>query len=475
MNFIGKIKEMPIQAKASLAYTIANLISKGISIITVPIFTRILTTAEVGIGTTYSAWYSIIYSVVTLSLTSGSLNIAMVHYQNNRDRYESSILSICTLTGSIFLIFSLVFGNAFSEISSLGQNLIILISISLIINPALELWYARQRYEYKYKSSVAVSISVTILSAAIGVVMVLTLRDYTGINLGEVKTVSQGIVLLIASSMCYFYVMIKGKCFFDKDMWKNALAWSLPLIVHSLSKSVLDLSDRVMISSMCGQSEAGIYGTVYSLAMLSLIVWNAINTSLIPTTFEKLEKCDYISLRKIVNSIVAIFGITALCVTLLAPEILLLFTTDEYLKAVQLVPALSAGIFFTAIYNIYGNFLLYKKKTGYIMIGTLVAAITNIILNLIGISLFGYMAAAYTTWISFVLLAGIQARVCERSYSFRVLDDKSLFLAATCISLLCVACNLIYNLRVLRFIIVATLVIIVGIKRKKIFALISKI
>lgn len=463
----NKILHLSLPARASLAYMIANIVSKGVSVITVPIYTRLLTTTEIGVGTTYSSWYAIIYSIITLSLTSGSLNIAMMEYKDERNKYESCCLTITSITGVLFLIIYWSNIEFINKVTTMTTSITILLGVSLIFNPALDLWYARQRYEYKYLSSVIVSLSITVFSAVLAIVIIVYLKN-TDVDLGQVKVISQGSIQIGFALVFYFYIFIKGKTLFNKSMWKDALVWSLPLIVHSLSKSILDLSDRLMIAKICGKSEAGIYGTVYSFAMLSLIIWNAINTSLIPTTFEKLESNDKESLNAIIQPILVVFGGIAILLTLFAPEILLVFTTKEYMDAVYLIPALSAGIYFTALYNIFGNFLLFRKKTNVIMIGTVVAAISNITLNYIFIKMIGYMVAAYTTLVSFIMLALMQGLMSKKVFGYSLIDTKKTILVSFVVCILCNLCNLVYDKKLIRYAMIGIFIILVVIYKKKI-------
>ncbi|MDK2810946.1 MAG: hypothetical protein PWR27_1655 [Petroclostridium sp.] len=468
INFFRKYKLLPIQTKASIAYTFASLVSKGINIITIPIFTRLMTTYEVGIGATYTSWYNILYSIVTLSLCSGSLNIAMMDYKNQRGAYQSACLTLSTISGGVFVFIYLIFEKQFHKIFMLDSPVMLILIISLIINPALDFWYTRQRYEYKYFSSVIVTILVAVLPAIVSVLCVIVAKSNDATNLGNIKVLSQNIIIIGISLVFYIILMVKGRCYINISMWKYALQLSIPLIIHGLAKNVLDVSDRLMISYMCGKSYAGIYGSIYSLSMISLILWNAINASLIPVTFEKLERKQYRELNRMLYPVILFFGITSVVVTLFAPEILAIFTTKEYYSAVYLVPALCAGIFFSSLYNIYGNMLLFKKKTVNIMFASIVAALVNIGLNFAFIRIFGYMSAAYTTLLSFILLAigqGIMVRVV---YKKKIIRDELFFLLAMIITVACLVCNLLYNYMFLRFFVIFIILVSLFANRKKI-------
>ena len=60
---------MPLAIKAGLWFTICNLLQKGISFITVPIFTRIMSTEDYGLYSIYISWYSIMTIFATLHLS----------------------------------------------------------------------------------------------------------------------------------------------------------------------------------------------------------------------------------------------------------------------------------------------------------------------------------------------------------------------------------------------------------------------
>ena len=88
-----KKKELSVGVKASIIYTVASLLSKGLAIVTVPIFTRLMTTEEMGVVNIYNSWNSMISVVATLSLTSGGLQLAMKEFESERNKYLSSVLS----------------------------------------------------------------------------------------------------------------------------------------------------------------------------------------------------------------------------------------------------------------------------------------------------------------------------------------------------------------------------------------------
>ena len=124
------------------------------------------------------------------------------------------------------------------------------------------------------------------------------------------------------------------------------------------------------------------------------------------------------------------------------------------------MPPIAAGVFLTSISNMYTNILIYYKKTKYIMYASIIAAVVNVILNLVFISRFGYMAAAYTTLVAYIVLAGCQAfcaktiqnRISGKSNS--VYNDKAVMIIAM-ITIITVFIGLIlYKYSVIRYLII---------------------
>ena len=50
--------------KAGIWYTISTLLVKSISIISTPLYTRLMSTADYGISATFNTWYALLLSLI---------------------------------------------------------------------------------------------------------------------------------------------------------------------------------------------------------------------------------------------------------------------------------------------------------------------------------------------------------------------------------------------------------------------------
>ena len=186
-GLINKIRNIPPSVKSAVVYTASSVITSGLAIITVPIFTRLMSTEQIGIVNIYNSWYSLISAFATLSLTSGGFAVAMNEYADKRDEYESSILSLTSIIAIIIALVYLIAPAFWQKTLGLSNKLIILMLVGFLVTPARDFWLARQRYEYKYKLAGAVSILTAVVASALSIFVVvsLSIKGQTNIASGR--------------------------------------------------------------------------------------------------------------------------------------------------------------------------------------------------------------------------------------------------------------------------------------------------
>ena len=102
-KFKKKWNNVPLTVKVSTAYTVCSILQKCLSFITLPLFTRLLTTEEYGQYTIYSSWSGILMIFLTLNLAYGSFQTAMIKYEDKRSEYINSIQGISLFLSFLFL------------------------------------------------------------------------------------------------------------------------------------------------------------------------------------------------------------------------------------------------------------------------------------------------------------------------------------------------------------------------------------
>lgn len=469
---LGKITNMSESAKSAIVYTMATLFSRGLAIITVPIFTRIMSTDQIGVVNLYNSWYTMISAVATLSLTSGGYMVAMKEYPNERDQYQSSVLTLTSIIAILIALVYFAFSSFWNTLIGLPSSLVVLMLIGFFVAPARDFWFLRQRYEYKYKLAGIVSIGGALAASALSVVAVLKISQQDAGSTAEGRLFANYFVLYGVSAVIWLITMLRGKTFYNKDFWKLSLSLSIPLIGYSLAAQILNVSDRMMIGQMVNNSAVGIYSTLYTVSSISLMVWQAIHSSFVPYLFKSLESKDT-GIKKISLQLMILYAGVAVVLTYLAPEIVRILATEEYYEAIYIMPPIAAGVFFTAFANIYSDIAVYYKKTKYVMYPAAIAALVNLVLNYIFIKAYGYMAVAYTTLLSYILMAlfqGLWARkLCKENgiEGNAVFEDRKLMVLAIATTLLCLLGIALYKFYIIRYLFVVVMAVLSLVLYKK--------
>ena len=88
-KIITKYNSMSKVVKASFWFTICSVLSKGMAFLTIPIFTRIMTTEEYGYVTLYNSWLLIITTICTLQVTYGGFYNGMIKFRKKKEQTSS--------------------------------------------------------------------------------------------------------------------------------------------------------------------------------------------------------------------------------------------------------------------------------------------------------------------------------------------------------------------------------------------------
>lgn len=442
-----KISNITVEAKSSMAFAISSLISTGMSYLTTPIFTRMLSAEEYGRVVDFLTWQSLFAIVALFSLNYGVFNNGMLDYKEDRDCYCFSLLILSNIITVCVATIVIVFSFFFSDIIEINLTFLVIMFLVFLVQPAYNFWVARQRYEYKYKAALIVA---TIIAVMAPIVSVLCVMFISGDKAG-IRIVSLEVVLLIVYLFFYFYIARKAKWKIKKGYLKEAFIFNLPLIPHYLSTYLLSSSDKLMISKLVGHFATGYYSVAYSIASLGLILWTAINGSLIPFTYEKCKSKEYDGLARLVNKLLLAIGMCCVFVILIAPEILLFLASGDYTESLKVVPVIVGGVFFQVHYSLYANVLYYMRRAKYVMFASFVAALLNIVLNYIFISLFGYMAAGYTTLFCYLVQAIIDYIMMYLMTKQRIYDMRFVGAVSVIVTLMALFGEKLYDFIHIRY------------------------
>lgn len=466
-KLLDKYRSLSRGVKATFWFLVCSFLQKGISAITTPIFTRLLTTAEYGQYSIFTSWLNVAKAVVTLNICYGFYSQGVVKFSEDRDVFASSLqglgLTLTTIWTAVYLIFRETF-NSWLQLTTV-QVLYMLILVWL--STVFTFWSTMQRVDLNYRALVTVTLAVSLAQSVVSVLLVIFSDD-------KVTARIFGMVLieLIGYGWIFFYQMARGKRFFSAKYWKYAIGFCLPLLPHYLSQVLLSSCDRIMIGWLVDDSSAGIYGLAYSVSQIMSLFNSAFNNAIEPWLYKQMKNRQIDRIKSVAYPSMILIGGVNLLLIAVAPEVIAIFAPEEYYEAIWVIPPLAMSVFFTFCYTLFATFEFYYEKQGRILIASFSGGILNVVLNFLLIPTYGYLVAGYTTLVSYAVYAILHYvfmhGICKEKF-----DGEQPYSTWTIllISVVFIALGLsflpTYNHPLVRYLYIAVLLVIVFINRRK--------
>ena len=469
-----KYINMPIQVKAAFWFMVCSVIPQAVTVIMTTVFTRILSTNDYGISSNYSAWYNVISIFISLSLYCGVYNNAMSKYKDKRDEFTSAMMGLSLILGTFGLLVLFLGRNIFSKYMSLPVSLVVYMGLHCLLYNPYGCWISRTRYEYNYKSLIKITLLVSVLSPGISLLCILLFDDKA---VG--KVFGQYLIYLILGIVLYVKTILKCGVLYNKQYWKFAIGFNLPLVPHYLSLVLLNQADRIMITNYCGGSANGIYSLAYSAASLILLLNTGVTQAMTPWVYSEIEKNRKQSIRSVCTIICMIYIIFDFAFILLVPEAITILAGEKYKQAIYVVPPIAASMFWILLYNLYSIIEFYYEKTKPVMVCSTISAILNVCLNYFFIPRYGFIAAAYTTLVSYLINALLHAFILKDICRKKQAEGTINILITFCLGIILMTAMflgvMLYKMIFARWIIVFAVAIFLLFNREKIFEVYKQI
>lgn len=392
--------------KNTVIFSIGNFGSKLITFFLVPLYTNVLTTAEYGTVDLMTVLTTVVVPIITLNISE-----AVMRFSMDKDVKKEKILSIgllISIVASIISMLSIPVFNAFAVTSNYSVLLslyVLSFSVSLIL-----LCYIRgieKLLDYSIISIVQTAI-IAILNIIFLVKFKLGIKGYI-----LAYTISYFVTILL----CLIRGNIKQnlKAFkVEKSLLKKMLKYSILLIPNSLMWWVMNSLDRIMVTSMIGVAENGIYAVSYKIPSILTTLTNIFNQAwMFSAVKEKESKDKNQYTTSIFNGLsTSVITITMLLLLILK-SLLKVYVGADFYTSWKYVPPLIVGSAVLTLGTFLSNeYTAHKDSKGFLY-SSLLGAIVNVTLNYIFIPKIGVLGASLATCISYVIV-----------FIFRVFNTK---------------------------------------------------
>ena len=421
-NLNGQKVNKRLLVKSGFWYTVSNFLTRAMVFITMPVFTRVMSKEEYGDFSVYSSWQTILVLICGIEIYS-TLNSARFDFPNEKefDGYITSALAMSAgFTAFMFVVY-LAISSIFPSLFMMERKYMLVMFAYLFTYPAMEMFQSKQRITYKYKLSATISIVISIAAYVLALILVLMFKNdrLFGRIIGSFG-------LTIIAGFCFDLYFFSRSRVISKKACKYALRLGIPFVFSYIGSQIMLSSDSIIVKQMCSSELVSNLSVTHSLSRIVLILAQTLNMAWVPWFYDMLKIKKYREIKKVFC--IYLFGVIfcTFAVLLIGPEVILILGGSKYAEAVWLLPPVILNGFFSVLTMCMSSFETYHKKPEYASVLTSISAVLNVILNIIGVKLWGYSAVCYTTVFCQILLIGLHYLVTQHIGINKILSLKTL-------------------------------------------------
>lgn len=410
--------------KNSFIYGLSNLLTRGISFLLLPIYTKTLSSSDYGVVSYLSNILIFLPFVSWEVIQAVGIYYCEQHSEKLKKEYLSSAGIFLLTTNSILFLIALLFSQRISSFLFAGKynSHIVLAAVSSVVLSNLFCFLqAHLLWRLKSLSQALISFSVSMTIIATSILLILKFKlGVIGVFLSSLIGNGLGIVAIFMISSTNFAKV------FHLSKLIEILKFSIPLIPSNIGYYGSLYLDQILIKHFLGLKEVGIYAVASRIVILTSLLINAFASALSPLIYQKHRDSETKrSIEKITRLFLFCVCMLTSTYTLVGHDIIQLFTTHDYAPAARLLPLLGLGYCFSNL-CIFSPGLVIAKKSKIIAFCNLAGCFLNLLGCLFLIPRFGIIGAATATSVSSLLSFIVYFKFSQRLYQIKYAWNKIL-------------------------------------------------
>jgi O-antigen/teichoic acid export membrane protein len=397
--------------KAGFFYIVSQLFVRGISFLTAPVFSRLLSKAQYAEFSRFESWLLIFAPIMSLCLWR-SVERAKYDVKERFNEYVSSVQTLSYLSIAVFFVVFWYFRDVVERLCSMTDFMLLVAFLYTFAHTSIFYMQRREKQMMRYRASTTLTACTVIPATLLSVALVCWGKSSGHEDqLVNLRILGYYTPMIIGGFTVAVLMLVQGRKLVSLRYWGYALRFSLPLIPEVLSIQIMNQSDKLMVIEMTGKENGSVIALATQVSYIIWIIEDSVWNAWLPWMYEKLSTRDTDGIQESWTVLMHGFGVFSWLLVAFAPEIILILGGRKYADAIYLVAPLVTGTLFRFYSYSYTAIQNYHKKTGFVAMSTVFSMVLNIILNYAGIRLFGYRAAAYTTAFSYLVLLIVQAQM----------------------------------------------------------------
>lgn len=387
---------------------------------------------QFGIITELYAYVAFLIVFLTFGMETAFFRYSTKEGINKEDAYRNSLYSVTVVAGG-FVLLAILFAQPIANWLVYPDHSEYVVWFALIVglDALASIPLAKLRKENKAKQFAMINIANVAMNIALNLYFLWYCKGHYDagttnwlIDLTYNPEIGVGYVFIanLIASLSKFLMLggqLKYRGKFDWELWKEMFKYAYPMLFVGLAFIINEMLDRMMLKSILtksymkegmslfkaneiAQGQLGIYGGNYKIAMIISMFLQAYRYAAEPFFFnQEKEKNSKDTYSKIMNYFVIVVALMFLSISMNL-QIVKHFTPNSiYWEGLKVVPILLGANVLLGIYTNQSIWYKLSHRTQYGALISITGAIITITLNFLLIPIFGYIAAAWATFVCY--------------------------------------------------------------------------
>lgn len=375
--------------------TLSNFASKILSFLLVPLYTSVLSTADYGLYDIYTTTAFLLVPLLSGAVSQAALRFSM---DATGDRCQVFSEAIRTFIQASLVIVAVVAINCWLNLIPLFNEYpayFVLYYVFCLLSDIL-LSFARG-IDHIFDVAIAGIISsavIIILNVTLLLIFPMGVSGYFIANISAFVVVS---IYLVVRLKLWTYITARR----NKALSEEMAEYSRPLIFDQIAWWINNVSDRYIVTWICGAAANGIYSVAFKIPSILNVFQSIFNQAWTLSAVKEINESSgefYSRIYSIYNC-----GLVLLCSLLLVGDkfIARILYANDFYQAWQYAPLLTISVVFSCLCGVFEGIFAAAKETKILASTTIVGAAINIAMNLVLVRCYGPLGAAFSTMVSY--------------------------------------------------------------------------
>ena len=383
--------------KDTAIYGLSSIVGRFLNYLLVPLYTATLSAASGGYGviTNIYAYVALALVLLTFGMETTYFRFTNKTHTDSETVYGTTLITVGTIS-LMFAVLVVLLLNPISQLMGYGDHpyYVAVMAITVAIDAFLCIPFAhlrQQRKSIKFAALKLLNIVITIL------LNLIYFYFMDGKDVGYVFYINMASTVLLALCLITEYGTFRWKL--DMKLLRTMLSYSWPILILGIAGILNQTADKMLFPYIYEGSDMreqlGIYGACSKIAMIMAMITQAFRFAYEPIVFAGVKDKDQHEMYAKAMKFFIIFTLLAFLMVVGYMDILKYIIGSDYWPGLRVVPIVMAAEIMMGIYFNLSFWYKVIDKTIWGAIFSGIGCAVLIIVNVLFVPKYGYMACAW--------------------------------------------------------------------------------